>query len=306
MPVAELASRGPRIARRATRSSSSTRACSTPLAAAPARRSPTSTSGSKPGRADNEMTRFRYDVVLQKAAARAGADRRRPHARRSTRISVGAVRDALADEPAVLRVTGLRNDRLVREAELWCASSADDGPAARSADVRSGAAPRRRRRSSRRPRRGSTTATTSTATWSAAGLDRFDVVLRSTTAPVAPARARRRRTPCRGRPTRTSRPARDATTLGPGAAGAPALDAARLHGADGVRRCSTPCRGRRTARSTATRCRRPTAAGSRTPRRSSAPTSDLEVDHRRRLAGHPRRSTPWGWRRTCSTSAPTR
>ena len=105
----------------------------------------------------------------------------------------------------------------------------------------------------------------------------------------------------------TNQPARrDAKTLAPDLRAQPARDAARPHGADGVRACSTPCPARPTARSTATRCRHPTAAASRTPSELVAPTGDIEVTIADGVAGHPRRSTPSAWRPTCSTSAPTR
>ena len=128
------------------------------------------------------MTRFRYDVVVQKAG-----DAPAPVADVRTlaleRLSVGAVRDALADEPPVLRVTGLRNERLVREAELVRLLAASADSASTVADVRTALA-----------------AVAAgdhpddldaiddrydvAATWSAAGVDRFDVVLRSKTARV--------------------------------------------------------------------------------------------------------------------------
>ena len=136
----------------------------------------------KPGQAENEMTRFRYDVVVQKAG-----DAPAPVADVRTlpleRLSIGAVRDALADEPPVLRITGLRNERLVREAELVRLLEASTDSASSVADVRTALA-----------------AVPAgdhpddldaiddrydvAATWSAAGVDRFDVVLRSKTARV--------------------------------------------------------------------------------------------------------------------------
>jgi acyl carrier protein len=86
----------------------------------------------------------------------------------------------LADEPAVLRVTGLRNDRLVRDAELVRLLAEPDGAHGTVADLR--------------------TALTAVragdhpddlaavddryevvATWSQAGIERFDVLLRSRT-----------------------------------------------------------------------------------------------------------------------------
>ncbi len=166
----------------------------------------------KPGRAENEMTRFRYDVVVQKAG-----DAPAPVADLRTldleRLSIGAVRDALADEPPVLRIAGLRNERLVREAELVRLLMASADSASTVADVRTALAA---------VPHGDHPDDLDTiddrydvaATWSAAGVDRFDVVLRSKTARVripAPAVD-----PARPWSAYTNQPARrDAKTLAP-------------------------------------------------------------------------------------------
>ena len=133
----------------------------------------------KPGRAENEMTRFRYDVVLQRAG---GVQARVADVRTLAldRISVGAVRDALADEPAALRVVGLRNDRLVRERELVrlladgaVTSESVSDLRSRLAAIAPGDHPDDLDNVDSRYE--------VTATWSAAGVDRFDVLLRSKT-----------------------------------------------------------------------------------------------------------------------------
>jgi natural product biosynthesis luciferase-like monooxygenase protein len=130
----------------------------------------------KPGRAENEMTRFRYDVVIQRTGGDAA-----PFADVRTialdRMSAATVRDALADGPPVLRITGLRNDRLVRETELLGLLALGGGVVS---DVRStlagvpaGDHPDDLDDVDDRYE--------ASATWSADGLDRFDVVLRSKT-----------------------------------------------------------------------------------------------------------------------------
>ena len=70
----------------------------------------------KAGRAGNEMSRFRYDVVLRKGPPTpAGAT---GVTLAGEQFTVADVHRALTDEPGALSVRGLRNDRLVREAEL--------------------------------------------------------------------------------------------------------------------------------------------------------------------------------------------
>ncbi|MGZ4739594.1 MAG: MupA/Atu3671 family FMN-dependent luciferase-like monooxygenase [Ilumatobacteraceae bacterium] len=130
----------------------------------------------KLGRAENEMTRFRYDVVLRRAGA-AAVPVAEVAVLELDRLSIDAVRGALAAEPAVLRVTGLRNDRLVREAELvrLLAEGAEaDGTVAdlrtALAAVPAGDHPDDLAAVDDRYE--------AAATWSDAGIDRFDVLLR--------------------------------------------------------------------------------------------------------------------------------
>ena len=88
----------------------------------------------KTGRHDNELTRFRYDVVLRRRGqALAELDVREVSLEP---FSLGAVRAALADEPPVLRVNAIRNDRLVREAELHRLLSSVDDDVRTVADAR--------------------------------------------------------------------------------------------------------------------------------------------------------------------------
>jgi SAM-dependent methyltransferase/acyl carrier protein len=133
----------------------------------------------KAGRYDNEMTRFRYDAVLVKAgdALTPAADVRTVP---MDTFSVDAVRRELADGPAVLRVTGLRNDRLVREAELLQVLA--DGGSATVADVRTtlAAVPAGVRPDDLAAIDDRYEAS---ATFSPIALDRMDLVLRSREAP---------------------------------------------------------------------------------------------------------------------------
>jgi hypothetical protein len=93
------------------------------------------------------------------------------------RLSIDAVRRALAAEPAVLRVSGLRNDRLVREAELVRLLGAGAETVGTVADLRTAlaAVP-----AGDHPDglEGVDDRYESTATWSDAGTDRFDVLFR--------------------------------------------------------------------------------------------------------------------------------
>jgi len=79
----------------------------------------------KQGRDHNELTRFRYDVVLRK---KSGVTRASTPVTTLTldTFSLDAVRAALRDAPAALRVRSLKNARLAREAELMALLS---GPA---------------------------------------------------------------------------------------------------------------------------------------------------------------------------------
>ena len=130
----------------------------------------------KSGRSDNELTAFRYDVVLRRAggdAPAAGA----PVAAVSV-SSLDAVPAALAADPAVVRVGSVRNDRLVRQAELArLLAQPGDGPGtagelrAALAAVEAGIRPADLATIDPRYE--------ADLGWSADGLDRFDLVLRS-------------------------------------------------------------------------------------------------------------------------------
>ncbi len=131
----------------------------------------------KPGRADNEMTRFRYDVVLQRSGD-APVPVAPVRAIALERISLGAIHEALADEPPILVVTGLRNARLTREAALAALLGADGEEGGTVADVRSvltsvpsGDHPDELDAVDDRY--------DVTATWSEAGIDRFDLIFRA-------------------------------------------------------------------------------------------------------------------------------
>jgi natural product biosynthesis luciferase-like monooxygenase protein len=137
------------------------------------------------GSFDNEMSRFRFDAVLSAdaAAVAPAADERLIHVEH---IDREAIRAALADEPAVLRVVGLRNDRLVREAELVRLLTADGPlPGVESAgDIRHALAAvaggvRPDDVADLHPQY------TSHLEWSADGVDRVDVVLRHRHRPSA-------------------------------------------------------------------------------------------------------------------------
>jgi natural product biosynthesis luciferase-like monooxygenase protein len=91
----------------------------------------------KAGRAGNEMTRFRYDVVIRK-------DGREPEVGRTVdapeRCTVGSLRELLGDEPPALRVRGIVNARVaadVRAAELLRAA---DGAGTDAGSLRRAAA----------------------------------------------------------------------------------------------------------------------------------------------------------------------
>ena len=199
--------------------------------------------GSSRARLDNEMTRFRYDVVAAQGGRAPAAGRRRAHRWPSSGCSIGAVRDALADEPPVLRIAGpaQRPARPRGRARARCSMASADGEHRRRRPrLRSRPSPARRSTPTTSTR--STTATTSSHAGRRAGVDRFDVVLRSKTARARIAR-RQPSTPRRAvvglrqpagaaRRRRRWRPSCEPTCG----------DAARLHGADGVRACSTRCR----------------------------------------------------------------
>jgi natural product biosynthesis luciferase-like monooxygenase protein len=132
----------------------------------------------KPGRSGNEMTRFRYDVVIHKTGG-APAPVAAVQELALERLSVFAVRDALAAEPAVLRITGLRNDRLVREHELVRLLAED--PAGTVADVRTalGAVPAGDHPDDLDDVDDIDDRYEVAATWSTGGVDRFDILLRA-------------------------------------------------------------------------------------------------------------------------------
>ena len=137
----------------------------------------------KPGSYDNEMTRFRYDAILTReggGSVVAGAGDVRTID--GTAFSMDAIRVALADGPAVVRVTGVVNDRLVRETQLVRLLTDPDSTLVSVADVRSAL--------------GTVTPGVHPhdlealhpdyhvdLEWSHSGPDRFDVVLRSRLVP---------------------------------------------------------------------------------------------------------------------------
>ena len=134
----------------------------------------------KAGTFHNELTRFRYDVVLRREGGAEATDvpvRTLPLAE----FSVDAVRAALADEPPILVVPSLRNDRLVREAALVEVLSDANGPAT-VADIQ---------QALEHVEPGVDPADLvdldprydTDLVWSADGCDRFDLVLRSRNQP---------------------------------------------------------------------------------------------------------------------------
>ena len=134
----------------------------------------------KAGTFHNELTRFRYDVVLRREG---GAEASDAPVRTLTlaEFSVDAVRAALADEPPILVVPSLRNDRLVREAALVEVLSDANGPAT-VADIQ---------QALEHVEPGVDPADLvdldprydTDLVWSADGCDRFDLVLRSRNQP---------------------------------------------------------------------------------------------------------------------------
>ena len=81
----------------------------------------------KQGRDRNELTAFRYDVVLRKKGA-PDAPILEPRESTIEPFSLDAVRAALGDEPPALRVVGVPNARLVREAKLVELLAVKGGP----------------------------------------------------------------------------------------------------------------------------------------------------------------------------------
>jgi acyl carrier protein len=69
----------------------------------------------KPGRARNEMTAFRYDVILRKGTGTADGGAVTQSVPCPDRCSAAMLAALLDQEPATLRVTGIRNARLVED-----------------------------------------------------------------------------------------------------------------------------------------------------------------------------------------------
>ena len=135
----------------------------------------------KPGASDNEMTRFRYDVVLRRSSNIAGTSL--PMVAQPLTVdfrSVGDIACALAEHPSSLRVNGIPNDRLVREARLVELLAEDDGSLV--SDLR--AAIDLVEPGVRLDRLLAIDSRYScTATWSDVGLDRFDAVFTDRSTP---------------------------------------------------------------------------------------------------------------------------
>ncbi|MEO5899200.1 MAG: phosphopantetheine-binding protein, partial [Ilumatobacteraceae bacterium] len=133
----------------------------------------------KDSRDDNEMTRFRYDVVLRRGPVVAAATTGELVIEQTTN-GLDDVRSALATRPAVLRVRNVRDDRLVGDAAVL-RRMADD-PTTTVAALRAiGQAVD----PGRRPGDFATLdpGYRATSSWSHGALDRFDVVLRDRTRP---------------------------------------------------------------------------------------------------------------------------
>jgi SAM-dependent methyltransferase/acyl carrier protein len=140
----------------------------------------------KPGRFDNEMTQFRYDVVLRRSRDEA-ADQGDIVELDAESVLTASLREVLDAHPAIVRVLGFPNARLVREAALCHVLESEphggtvQAVRARVASVPDGIHPDDFLDFDARY--------TTEITWSARGVDRFDVVLRSTTKPSADPRA---------------------------------------------------------------------------------------------------------------------
>ncbi len=136
------------------------------------------------GRELNEMTRFRYDVLLRKR--RPGMPPPvEPMTLTTEHVSAEVVRQALADEPAILRVVGVRNSRVARETRLveLLAATGDNPTLARFRDRRKVGELRAALETQAPAFEWEDFASIDpryevTATWSAAGTDRFDLILR--------------------------------------------------------------------------------------------------------------------------------
>ena len=87
----------------------------------------------KRGRHHNELTRFRYDVVLRKRAAGASASANATEAPAmagaASPLTVNGIRELLRSEPAALRLVDLPNLRLTRELAVTAWTADETGPA---------------------------------------------------------------------------------------------------------------------------------------------------------------------------------
>ncbi len=136
----------------------------------------------KAGRADNEMTCFRYDAVVVRATDGEVTGEPAATLLDGDAFGVDSLSAALAGAPDAVRVVGLRNARLVREAELARLLDTPDGPAtvaalrAVLAAVPAGIHPDEAiELASRVAGPGYSV----DAVWSAEGADRFDLLVRS-------------------------------------------------------------------------------------------------------------------------------
>ncbi len=126
----------------------------------------------KPGRHHNELTRFRYDVVLRKKSAQPAAGEV------MTVASLDALKAALANEPAVVRVTGIPNARVAKETRLLSLMKGDQTVMQlRTALETNDSAVDPETLNHLDPRYDAST------TWSSKGIDSFDLVLRHKTKP---------------------------------------------------------------------------------------------------------------------------
>ena len=135
----------------------------------------------KPGRYDNEMTRFRYDAVLTKASDTSAAtiDPGTIHTIDGSSMSLDDIRASLTGGHPVVRIRNVRNDRLVRETAL--VAMLDEGVSAGTtvADLRSTLgtiSPGVHPHDLAQLAPGFSTR----LVWSSAAADRFDVMLQST------------------------------------------------------------------------------------------------------------------------------
>jgi SAM-dependent methyltransferase len=149
----------------------------------------------KEGRFDNEMSRFRYDVVLERIGAIApthvGSAMTLPIVESSVDAIRRNVETAVGTGPAVLRLTGIRNSRLVRQAELARLLARVDGGETSSdiddiddiGNALDTVEPGVLTSELAATLRDLASGYDAEFTWSDVGLDRFDVVLRSKSQP---------------------------------------------------------------------------------------------------------------------------